>query len=95
MPLIYGEDGTAAFLRLQEEIIRRCFDPTILAWNTTAYNLDTGVFDPKPPSRSVAASFWSYAAKLLIQRDHPWKSQGDAQRRIVEVRSMLLAHGPA
>lgn len=32
MPMIYGED-TNAFLRLQEEIIKRSNDLTILAWN--------------------------------------------------------------
>ncbi|KAH7041575.1 heterokaryon incompatibility protein-domain-containing protein, partial [Microdochium trichocladiopsis] len=32
IPLIYGEGGNA-FLRLQEEILRRSFDPTLLAWN--------------------------------------------------------------
>ncbi|KOS18747.1 Vegetative incompatibility protein HET-E-1 [Escovopsis weberi] len=31
MPLMYGE-GTKAFLRLQEEIIKQCDDQTILAW---------------------------------------------------------------
>jgi hypothetical protein len=31
MPLIYGE-GTMAFQRLQEEIIKRCNDLTIFAW---------------------------------------------------------------
>jgi hypothetical protein len=32
IPLVYGE-GSKAFLRLQEEILRRSFDPTILVWN--------------------------------------------------------------
>ncbi|KAH8685328.1 hypothetical protein BGZ61DRAFT_303407, partial [Ilyonectria robusta] len=31
MPLIYG-GGSRAFLRLQEEIARSAFDPTLLAW---------------------------------------------------------------
>jgi hypothetical protein len=32
MPLLYGE-GDRAFLRLQEEIIKRSYDDSILAWN--------------------------------------------------------------
>ncbi|RDW64628.1 hypothetical protein BP6252_10279 [Coleophoma cylindrospora] len=32
MPLIYGE-GKQAFIRLQEQIIRNRFDPTLFAWN--------------------------------------------------------------
>ena len=35
MPLIYGE-GRKAFIRLQEEIIRRSTDQSILAWNTSS-----------------------------------------------------------
>ncbi|KAK3314578.1 heterokaryon incompatibility protein-domain-containing protein [Apodospora peruviana] len=38
MPLIYGE-GTAAFRRLQEEIIKRNNDLTIFAWDHTPYAL--------------------------------------------------------
>ena len=36
MPLIYGE-GSKAFLRLQEEIIRRSTDQSIFAWRAPAY----------------------------------------------------------
>ncbi|KAH8901906.1 HET-domain-containing protein [Coniochaeta sp. PMI_546] len=32
MSLIYGEGGTKAFVRLQEEIMRNCNDQSILAW---------------------------------------------------------------
>ncbi|OIW22535.1 HET-domain-containing protein, partial [Coniochaeta ligniaria NRRL 30616] len=32
MPLIYGEGGTAAFFRLQEEIMRNSNDQSIFAW---------------------------------------------------------------
>ncbi|RWA14185.1 hypothetical protein EKO27_g933 [Xylaria grammica] len=31
MPLLYGE-GYRAFLRLQEEFLKKCFDPTIVLW---------------------------------------------------------------
>ncbi|KAF2168773.1 hypothetical protein M409DRAFT_20790 [Zasmidium cellare ATCC 36951] len=36
LPLLYGE-GTYAFIRLQEEIIRRFDDESILAWKSTPY----------------------------------------------------------
>ncbi|KAK1752181.1 heterokaryon incompatibility protein-domain-containing protein [Echria macrotheca] len=32
MPLLYGEGDEKAFLRLQEEIVKHCFDSSILAW---------------------------------------------------------------
>ncbi|ROW10296.1 hypothetical protein VMCG_02053 [Cytospora schulzeri] len=35
MPLIYGE-GMNAFIRLQEEILKNCFDPTLLSWNASS-----------------------------------------------------------
>ncbi|KAK4450382.1 heterokaryon incompatibility protein-domain-containing protein, partial [Podospora aff. communis PSN243] len=33
MPLLYGEGGARAFLRLQEEIVRRSNDQSIFAWD--------------------------------------------------------------
>jgi len=36
LPLLYGEGGERAFLRLQEEIARRCDDDSIFAWRVDA-----------------------------------------------------------
>jgi len=36
IPLLYGEGGTKAFIRLQEEILRSSDDHTIFAWSTEA-----------------------------------------------------------
>jgi hypothetical protein len=48
MPLIYGE-GTKAFRRLQEEVIKRDNDLTIFAWDSMeAQNDFVGVFAPSP-----------------------------------------------
>jgi hypothetical protein len=33
MPLLYGEGGVKAFIRLQEEIIKACDDRSLFAWN--------------------------------------------------------------
>jgi hypothetical protein len=58
MPLIYGE-GTKAFRRLQEEIIKRSNDLTIFAWGTRTA---TDALHPRPISPlapSPAAFKWS------------------------------------
>ncbi|KAF2223921.1 heterokaryon incompatibility protein-domain-containing protein, partial [Elsinoe ampelina] len=36
MPMLYGEGGTRAFLRLQEEIMKQSFDESLFAWITTS-----------------------------------------------------------
>jgi hypothetical protein len=40
MPLLYDEGGERAFLRLQEEILRRTDDQTIFAWSAPSTLLD-------------------------------------------------------
>lgn len=50
MPLIYGE-GRKAFLRLQEEIVRRSRDQSIFAWRTPEYmsiHSTVGLFASSP-----------------------------------------------
>ncbi|KIO03139.1 hypothetical protein M404DRAFT_635279 [Pisolithus tinctorius Marx 270] len=48
MPMLYGE-GKKAFLRLQEEVIRKSNDQTIFAWNPTEETLQTcGVLADDP-----------------------------------------------
>ncbi|CEJ93635.1 hypothetical protein VHEMI09212 [[Torrubiella] hemipterigena] len=42
MPLLYGE-GTKAFRRLQEEILRKSDDPSIFAWFNSRYSEGTAV----------------------------------------------------
>ncbi len=37
MPLIYGEGGKKAFLRLQEEIVKTCDDHTLFLWDPLPY----------------------------------------------------------
>ena len=41
MPIIYGEGGERAFLRLQKEIIATCPDQTIFAWGSIHPDFDT------------------------------------------------------
>lgn len=48
LPLLYGE-GTYSFIRLQEEIIRRFDDETILAWKSKPYvSYATGILASSP-----------------------------------------------
>ncbi|KAK7996661.1 cell cycle checkpoint protein RAD17 [Apiospora arundinis] len=53
MPLLYGE-GSKAFLRLQEEIVKNTDDDTIFAWreprSNRAYGELRGIFAPSPAS---------------------------------------------
>lgn len=48
MPLLYGE-GQKAFKRLQLEIMRQCYDPSILAWaSSDSYAVIEGVLAQSP-----------------------------------------------
>ncbi|KAH7152889.1 heterokaryon incompatibility protein-domain-containing protein [Dactylonectria macrodidyma] len=69
MPLIYGE-GAKAFLRLQEEIMRSAFDPTLLCWDAEV--------DGKPQLRQGAKPFysWTSAFKALLGLEYPWQILG-------------------
>nr|RBQ98109.1 hypothetical protein FVER53263_00252 [Fusarium verticillioides] len=57
MPLLYGE-GTNAFLRLQEEIMKRSDDQTILAWDLTKDAPDdSGVLATSPAAFENCKAF--------------------------------------
>jgi len=64
MPLIYGE-GINAFPRLQHEIMRGSFDPTLLAWTAPSK------VGPLQPQRSEPYSSWRLALNMLFGRGHP------------------------
>ena len=49
MPLLYGE-GPKAFYRLQEEILRRTQDHTLLAWRGSIFSRRSGLFAKSPQS---------------------------------------------
>lgn len=56
MPLLYGEGGARAFLRLQEEILRSNEDYTIFVWVSDNQTGSAGIF---APSVSCFRSFYS------------------------------------
>ncbi|KAJ1328947.1 HET domain-containing protein [Microdochium nivale] len=67
MPLIYGE-GEHAFIRLQEVILSRRQDPTLLAWNFRAER-DLPVHNGHELQHvSKITTAW----KFLLGRLHPW-----------------------
>ncbi|KAI0596904.1 heterokaryon incompatibility protein-domain-containing protein [Biscogniauxia sp. FL1348] len=55
MPMLYGE-GEKAFLRLQEEIIRRSYDHSIFAWKMTEENV-TGMLAKSPAAFADGSPF--------------------------------------
>jgi hypothetical protein len=68
MPLLYGEGGKNAFLRLQEEILRTFDDDSIFAWKETL-----------PTSGNTSSGYRSYFSGLLAS--HP--SSFRHSRRVV------------
>ena len=57
MPMLYGE-GDRAFIRLQEEIIRKSNDHSILAWRGPALGIkDGGVFADSPAAFEHSGNF--------------------------------------
>ncbi|KAK5680567.1 hypothetical protein LTS10_007499 [Elasticomyces elasticus] len=54
LPLIYGE-GERAFVRLQEEIVRRSTDHTIFTWNVPRWSQSTTRFAPSPTPTALFA----------------------------------------
>ena len=62
IPMLYGE-GTRAFIRLQEEIIRRTEDYTIFAW--TADPLNNTLVDYSHPSQRTSSFL---VAPLTVQK---------------------------
>lgn len=61
MPLLYGEGGPKAFVRLQEEIIRNDEDQSILAWTPRPINGDKNVIASRPGLAMHPAEFWEAA----------------------------------
>jgi len=56
MPMIYGEGGHQAFYRLQEEIMKKTRDHSILAWGLGTDHLPNQAFGRDVPGRILAAA---------------------------------------
>ncbi|KAK7437392.1 hypothetical protein VKT23_018637 [Stygiomarasmius scandens] len=69
MPLLYGEGGARAFIRLQEEIIRYSTDESIFAWRASRNSsLTRGLFAHSPSefidSGQVVPTFYRYLYRM-------------------------------
>ncbi|KAI0890982.1 HET-domain-containing protein [Annulohypoxylon nitens] len=64
MPMLYGEGGEKAFIRLQEEIMKQSDDQSLFAWVNPSSPLDTmgGLLAPEP-------SCFSYSQSILPYQD--------------------------
>jgi hypothetical protein len=77
MPLIYGEGGANAFLRLQEELIKRYHDQSLFAWHD---DLDSDTPEDSPIYGGVLAiSPYSFrGCQDVVKGDYGYMSQGFA-----------------
>jgi hypothetical protein len=81
MPMLYGE-GTRAFIRLQEEIIRRTEDYTIFAWTADPINnMPRGLF------ASFPADFKLSGRSFVANPDAKWQKpkHSDAGSKYIRV----------
>ncbi|KAK0653041.1 heterokaryon incompatibility protein-domain-containing protein [Cercophora newfieldiana] len=69
MPLVYGEGAARAFLRLQEEIVKRSSDQSIFAWDHHWQPHDTtcrgGPFAPSPKAFEATGKSISLSRKSM------------------------------
>ncbi|EAA33114.1 HET-domain-containing protein [Neurospora crassa] len=77
LPLLYGE-GQKAFKRLQLEIMRQCYDPSILAWaSSDSYAVIEGVLAQSPSMfESCGGISWRVADGVM---GDPWNPDGTHQ----------------
>ncbi|KAI0435474.1 hypothetical protein F4803DRAFT_576280 [Xylaria telfairii] len=71
MPMIYGEGGDQAFFRLQEQIMRKTRDHSILAWGLAREDEDSKGKSSQPiPGRVLAAAPSDFAhSGQIVSRD--------------------------
>lgn len=77
MPLLYGE-GQKAFRRLQLEIMRQCYDPSILAWaSSDSYAVIEGVLAQGPSMfESCGGIRWDAADGVVTGGDDQYNAEG-------------------
>lgn len=70
MPLLYGEGQEAAFMRLQEEFIRRNTDESIFAWPRPEDSLSFGILASHPNQFQHTQAFHNflYYSQLFNQK---------------------------
>jgi hypothetical protein len=78
MPLLYGEGGSKAFLRLQEEILKKSYDATIFGRKLYKDNIGTKLAEPPPLETRYSTSLLAsssyeflFGKQLEINPDWP------------------------
>ncbi|KAH8819884.1 heterokaryon incompatibility protein-domain-containing protein [Xylogone sp. PMI_703] len=93
MPMLYGE-GQMAFLRLQEEVIKKTNDLSLFAWTSPYQSAGSilpeplcGIFAPSP------SSFESCHGLLIVKTDNPhfllYLGESDSKRPVYLVLQMI------
>ncbi|KAI6777603.1 uncharacterized protein J7T54_002746, partial [Emericellopsis cladophorae] len=99
MPMLYGEGGPRAFLRLQEEIVKESSDMTIFAWQTSAQDPTCDFQEAQHQQSShqektyhgvfaAKPSDFRYASRLTVPDDHR------AQEYTMTNKGLKLSGGP-
>ncbi|KAK6859046.1 HET domain-containing protein [Apiospora arundinis] len=87
MSLMYGE-GSRAFIRLQEHIIAKYSDATLLAWNARTITGSEII----PPEEPEDPSRWRAAWNMLTWKEHPW---GSLEHRAANLTPSLSLLAPS
>lgn len=76
MPLLYGEGGQRAFIRLQEEILKTTDDQSIFAWNLPSQSRDNrtmfGLLASSPTYFDRALSMRPMSTEYQVASSVPW-----------------------
>jgi hypothetical protein len=71
MPMIYGEGGSQAFFRLQEQIMKITRDDSIFAWGLNVKGLPISDFSKITAGRILAAAPSDFAnSGKIVHREH-------------------------
>lgn len=91
MPMLYGE-GTKAFLRLQEEIIKQCPDMSLFAWLDTKIpsNIEYSGFLAHSPRLFAHAGSMVAKPELLLSR-----SDFSLTNRGIRFHTFVVDHDPS
>lgn len=73
MPMLYGE-GSAAFTRLREEIMKRSNDQSLLAYNFNRHGKNNSVYNLHPTDYTLSPANYS-GCSCVIQWDDPNEDQ--------------------
>ncbi|EJF62075.1 hypothetical protein DICSQDRAFT_169653 [Dichomitus squalens LYAD-421 SS1] len=94
MPVIYGEGGERAFLRLQKEIINVCPDQSIFAWGPIDPDFDAAVEYLQRDDRDWGEHMYAGDHRLLATSPDVFKFAADFRPLALSRYFQLLGHRP-